>query len=212
MQYVFIILGAYLIGSSSMALYLSLLTKTDFRGNGSGNLGASNTMLLLGWGAGVVVGIHDIGKGILAVLLAKWIFPNVEYGAVVAGASCVLGHIFPFYLKFKGGKGLASYIGVLAGLDIWVAIAASILLIVVTLITDYIVIGTMTTITTGPLALLFHQGWLVAVLLLVVSVVITIKHLENFRRICKGTEPGLRSGSKGKYRVKQGEAQNEAEV
>ena len=201
MEYLLIVLGAYLIGSSNLAFYLSKITKKDFRKHGSGNLGASNAMLLLGWGAAVAVGIHDIGKGILAVLLAKWIFPSAEYAGVVAGAACVLGHIFPFYLKFKGGKGLASYIGILAALDIRVALVASAVLILVTLITDYIVIGTMTTITLGPTALLFHQGWLVALILVAVSVVITVKHWENFRRIRNKTEPGLRGGSKGKYRV-----------
>lgn len=200
-EYILIVLGAYVLGSSSMALYLSLIFKKDFRKNGSGNLGASNAMLLMGWKAGILVGIHDIGKGILAVLLAQWIFPDVTYAGAAAGAACILGHIFPFYLKFKGGKGLAAYIGVLAGLDIRVALAASAILIIVTLLTDYIVVGTMTTITTGPLALLFHEDWVVAVIMVSVSVVITVKHFENFRRIRNHTEPGLRSGSKGKYRV-----------
>ncbi len=202
MFYLLIALVAYTIGSSSMAFYLSLLTKKDVRKNGTGNLGASNTMMLLGWKAAVAVGIHDIGKGIVAVLLAKWIFQDLPYAGAVAGAACVLGHIFPFYLKFKGGKGLASYIGILAALDIRVGVAVSILLILVTLVTDYIVLGTMTTIVTGPLALLFHQDWLVALILLVASVVMVYKHRDNFRRLRNGTEPGLRNASKGKYRMK----------
>ena len=202
MFYLLIALAAYAIGSSSMAFYLSLLTKKDVRKNGTGNLGASNTMMLLGWKAAVAVGVHDIGKGIVAVLLAKWIFKDLPYAGAVAGFACVLGHIFPFYLKFKGGKGLASYIGILAALDIRVGVAVSILLILVTLITDYIVLGTMTTIITGPLALLFHQDWLVALILVVASVVMVFKHLDNLRRLRSGTEPGLRNASKGKYRMK----------
>lgn len=202
MKYLLIILMAYVMGSSSMAFYLSLLTKKDVRKNGTGNLGASNTMMLLGWKAAVAVAVHDIGKGIVAVLLAKWIFKDVPYAGAVAGAACVLGHIFPFYLKFKGGKGLASYIGILAALDIRVGVAVSILLILVTLITDYIALGTMSTIVAGPLALLFLQGWLVAVILTVASLVMVFKHFDNFRRLCNGTEPGLRNASKGKYRMK----------
>ena len=73
MGYLAVILGAYLLGSSSMAYYLAKLTKKDVSKNGSGNLGASNTVILIGWKAGVLVGIHDIGKGILAVLLAGWL-------------------------------------------------------------------------------------------------------------------------------------------
>ena len=117
MEYVLIALVGYLLGTSSMAFYLSIMTKKDVRKSGSGNLGASNTMALLGWKAAVLVGAHDIGKAWLAVLLAKWIFPNVAYAGAVAGVASVIGHIFPFYLKFKGGKGLASYIGLTAGLD-----------------------------------------------------------------------------------------------
>lgn len=202
MKYIWIVLMAYVLGSSSMAFYLSLLTKKDVRKNGTGNLGASNTMMLLGWKAAVAVAVHDIGKGILAVLLAQWIFQDVACAGAVAGAACVLGHIFPFYLKFKGGKGLASYIGILAALDIRVGVAVSVLLILVTVITDYIALGTMSTVLAGPLALLFLQGWQVAAILAVASVVMVFKHMDNFRRLCKGTEPGLRNASKGKYRMK----------
>ncbi len=202
MEYLLIALGAYVLGSSSMAFYLSLITKKDVRKNGTGNLGASNTMMLLGWKAAVAVGVHDIGKGIVAVLLAKWLFPLTAYAGAVAGAACVLGHIFPFYLKFKGGKGLASYIGILAGLDIRVALGVSALLIIVTLITDYIVIGTMATIIVGPLVMLFVQDWLVALILGAATVVMVFKHTDNFRRLRNGTEVGLRGASKGKYRMK----------
>lgn len=202
MLYLLVALGAYLIGSSSMALYLSLIYKKDIRKSGTGNLGASNTMMLIGWKAAVLVGIHDIGKGALAVLLAKWIFPNLEYAGAVAGAACVLGHIFPFYLKFKGGKGLASYIGILAALDIRVALGLSLLLIVITLVTDYIVLGTATTVIFGPVVLLFLQSWVVAVILSVATLVVLYKHRQNFVRIVKGTEVGFRGASKGKYRMK----------
>lgn len=202
MFYLLIALGAYLIGTSSMALYLSLLSKKDIRKSGTGNLGASNAMMLLGWKAGVLVGVHDIGKGIVAVLLAKWIFPDLAYAGAVAGAACVLGHIFPFYLKFKGGKGLATYIGILAGLDIRVALGLSLLLIVITLITDYIVLGTATTVIFGPVILLFLQSWVVTVILAVATAVVLFKHRQNFVRIIKGTEIGFRGASKGKYRMK----------
>ena len=76
----------------------------------SGNLGTSNATILLGLGPGVVVGIHDIGKAAVAVLLAEFFFPQLEYAGAVAGVACVMGHIFPALLKFKGGKGIASKI------------------------------------------------------------------------------------------------------
>lgn len=200
MEYLLIVLGAYLLGSSSMAFYLSKLTKKDVRKSGSGNLGASNTMVLLGWKAAILVGIHDIGKGALAVLLANWIF-HVPYAGVVAGVACVLGHIFPFYLGFKGGKGLASYIGMTLALNWKLAIVVVLLLVIVTLITDYIVVGTMTTILVVPAAT-FFTAWIPALILCVATAVMLFKHRDNFVRIAKGTEIGLRGAAKGKHRLK----------
>ena len=123
MQYVIAILIGYLLGSSNMAYWISKYKKVDIRSNGTGNLGASNATVLLGWGAGVIVAVHDIGKAFLSVLLAKALFYGVENVGVAAGVACVLGHIYPFYLNFKGGKGLASLIGVVAALDWRVALA-----------------------------------------------------------------------------------------
>ena len=111
MGYLLVILGAYLLGCSNMAYYVGKVNKVDLTKLGSGNLGASNTTALLGWGSGVLVGIHDIGKAALAVFLAQLLLPELPNVGAVAGVACVMGHIFPFYLKFKGGKGLASFIG-----------------------------------------------------------------------------------------------------
>lgn len=203
MRYLAVILGAYLIGSSSMAFYLGKLTKKDVSKNGSGNLGASNTLVLLGWQAGVLVGIHDIGKAILAVLLAGWIFPDLEYVPALAGVACILGHIFPFYLKFKGGKGLASYIGMTLALNWKLALAVIVLLVVVTLNTDYIVAGTMSTILVVPAATMILTGNLIVTLILCIpTVVMLFKHRENYTRMRNGTEVGLRSGLKGEHRIK----------
>lgn len=200
MEYLLIVLMGYLLGSSSMAFYLSKLTKKDVRKSGSGNLGASNTMVLLGWKAAVLVGIHDIGKGVLAVLLAKWIF-GVPYAGELAGVACVLGHIFPFYLKFKGGKGLASYIGMTVALNWKLAIVVVVLLVLITLITDYIVLGTMTTILVVP-GVTFFSAWIPALILCIATLVMVFKHTENFSRLKNGTEIGFRGAAKGKHRLK----------
>ena len=204
MDYLFAILGGYLLGCSNMAFYLEKITKKSVRGGGSGNLGASNTVIRLGWKAGVLVGAHDIGKALLAVYLSKWLFAGAEYAAVVAGIACVLGHIFPFYLKFKGGKGFASYVGVIFALDWRIALAIIAMIIVVTLITDYIVAATVMTTVSAPISLGLHQGkWLLALVLCVGSAVILYKHRENLVRIfVTGDEIGLRSASKGEHRVK----------
>ena len=144
MGYLIVIALAYLIGTSSMTLYLSKLQNINMRAGGSGNLGASNAVLLMGWKAGVLVAIHDIGKAVLAVWLAQRIFPALPYIGAVAGVCSVLGHIFPFYLKFKGGKGFASYFGMTLALNWRLALVLFFVVLAVTFLTDYIVVGTLT--------------------------------------------------------------------
>ena len=203
MEYAIIILVAYIIGSSSMSFYLSKINKVDMRNNGSKNLGASNAMLLMGWKAGILVGIHDIGKAFLAVYLMKYFFPDVLYVKEIAGVACVIGHIFPFYLKFKGGKGFASYVGMMFALNWKVGIVVGIAIILVTLITDYIVCGTITTIVSVPIILGFlNKSVILAGILCIASLVIAYKHRENFVRMYNGTEIGFRSANRGEQRIK----------
>ena len=128
----------YLLGCSNLAHWLAKWNNVDFRKGGSGNLGASNTTILLGWKAGVAVAVHDIGKAVLAVLLAKLLFPGQEYVGAAAGVSAVLGHVFPFYLRFKGGKGLASFFGAVLALNWKVGLVIALMLVVITLVTDFI--------------------------------------------------------------------------
>lgn len=194
----------YLLGCSNMAYFLGKWHGADLRRGGTGNLGASNTVVLLGWKAGVLTALHDIGKAVLAVLVAKWLFPAVENVGAVAGVACVLGHIFPFYLNFKGGKGFASYFGVTLALNWKLALVLMVVGILVTLITDYITCATVTTVVTVPVYLFFTSGWLLAAILLVATVVMLWKHRENYRRILSGTELGLRSAMKGENRISKG--------
>lgn len=203
MGYFAIIIGAYLIGSSNMAYYLSKYQNKDVRSAGSGNLGTSNAVILLGWGAGVLVAIHDIGKAILAVLLTNWLFPGLEFAGAVAGVSCVLGHIFPFYLRFRGGKGFASFLGMTIGLNWKLALVVLIMVVVVTLVTNYIVAATVTTVVTVPVAMgIMYGSWILALVLCVAAGVILYKHRENFVRIYKGTEIKFFSAAKGEHKMK----------
>lgn len=203
MGYVIAILGGYLLGCSNMALYLSLIKKVDLRSSGSGNLGASNAMILMGWGAGVLTGIHDIGKAALAVILARMMFPELEHIGAVAGVCCVLGHIYPFYLKFRGGKGFASYLGMTIALNWKFSLVVLILVVIVTLVTDYIVAATTTTIVIVPAYLgITAHSWALALILLVATGVIAWKHRENYVRMYNGTEIGLRAANRGDHRVK----------
>ena len=203
MQYVIVILLSYILGSSNMAKYLAAIKKVDLTAGGSGNLGASNAVILMGWGAGVLTALHDIGKSALAVILARLVFPDAPYIGAAAGVAAVLGHIFPFWMKFKGGKGFASYLGMTLALHWKFAIAVLLLVVVVTLITDYIVAATTTTIILVPIGLgVLTQSWILPLILLVASLVIAWKHRENYVRIYNGTEIGFRKAGRGDYRVK----------
>ena len=204
LAYVMAALGAYALGCSNMAFYLSKLHKVDFRGGGSGNLGASNATILMGWKAGILVAIHDAGKALLAVLLANLLFPNLPNVGAVAGIAAVLGHIFPAPLKFRGGKGFAPYVGMTLALNWKFALVVLGIVVLVTVITDYIVVGTTTTVLMVPSYLGWaHHSFLLAGILLIGTLVILYKHRENYVRMANGTEIGLRSAAKGERRIKK---------
>lgn len=204
MGYLWTILLGYFLGCSNMAVYIAKLKKVNLRSSGSGNPGTSNAVILMGWKIGILVGLHDIGKAYLAVALAKLLFPELAAVAEVAGIACVLGHIFPFYLKFKGGKGFASYIGMTLALNWKFALIVMVVVALITLVTDYLVLGTFTTILAVPVYMGIATKSLLAVLILCVgTAVIFYKHRENMVRLYRGTEIGLRSTARGDHRVKQ---------
>ena len=203
MAYFVMILIGYLLGCSNLAYYLAKRKGVDLASKGSGNPGTSNAVILMGWRAGVLVGIHDIGKAVIAVVLAKLLFPEVRGIAVVAGAACVLGHIFPAFLKFKGGKGFASYIGMTLALNWKFALAVIVAVVFVTIVFDYLVIGTTITVVSFPIFLFVDKaGWIAVFAALLATGVIVYKHRMNYVRIWHGTEIGLRSTMKGEHRVK----------
>jgi glycerol-3-phosphate acyltransferase PlsY len=203
MGYLLAVLAGYLLGCSNMAYYVGKAKHVDLTKAGSGNLGASNATTLLGWGAGVLVGAHDIGKAAMAVFLAQLLLPELPYVGAAAGVACVLGHIFPFYLKFKGGKGLASFIGMSLILNWQVTLVALVLLVLITVATQYIALGTLAVSLTVPvgIGIATHSLW-VPLILAIATVVIFCKHTDNMARIREGTEIKLLSTVKGENRVK----------
>ena len=201
LRYIGLVLSGYLLGCSNMAYYLSKFKGVNLRDGGSGNLGASNAMIRMGWKAGILVGAHDIGKALLAVLAAKLLAPDLPLIGASAGVACVLGHMFPFYLNFKGGKGFAAYLGMTLALNWRFALVVMAVVVLVTLITDYIVVGTVTTMIWVPTYLgISNQDWMLAAVLCIASAVILFKHRENYLRIYNGTEIGLRRSHRGDFR------------
>ena len=192
---VYVVAGviAYLIGTVSPSYMVSRKLNKDFRGGGSGNFGASNTAILAGMKWGVIVGLCDILKACIPILVAKFFFSEYVYLQYVVATCVILGHIYPFYLKFKGGKGFATFFGSILGIH-WLAfIVIGIIFLVVVFLSDKIVIGTFTTITLFPIYvwLVDKNIWFVAIIL-VATLVIYCKHIDNIKRLINGEEFGIR--------------------
>ena len=202
MAYILAILGGYLLGCSNMAYWLALGRGVDLRSGGSGNLGASNAVTMMGWKAGVITALHDGAKAFLAALLFRFLFRDVAAIGVVAGVAAVDGHIYPFYLKFKGGKGLASYVGLLVALNWKLALALFVVIAIATVVTDYIVVGTILVVLIAPIFYAVNGDVTTALILAAASLLMIWKHRINYVRIYKGTEVGLRSAARGEHRVK----------
>ena len=183
------ILIGYLLGCFNLAFIISKVKIVDLQNTGSKNLGASNTFITVGKGLGVLVGACDIFKCTLVVILARLIFPDIDYLPYIAGVACVMGHMFPFYLKFKGGKGFASFLGMSLGIHWKYFIVIGICIILITLITKYIVLATMATVISYPVFLFFDtQNWIIVTMVAILSCIIIMKHYKNLIRIAKGEE------------------------
>ena len=189
MPFVVAILIGYLLGCFNLAFIISKVKKVDLQNTGSKNLGASNTFITIGKGLGVLVGACDIFKCTLVVLLAKLLFPDIDYLPYRAGVACVIGHMFPFYLNFKGGKGFASFLGMSLGIHWKYFIVIGICIILITLITKYIVLATMATVISYPVFVAFDtNNWIIVTMVALLSGIIIIKHYKNLIRIAKGEE------------------------
>lgn len=199
LDYFVVILLGYLLGNIQTAYLLGKLVKqVDIRTMGHGNSGTSNAVESLGWRFGVIVGLIDILKGVLSILLVKWFF-NVSFDADGAlllylnGLSVILGHNFPFFMGFKGGKGTATLVGVLWGLNPLFGFGSMIVVLIITLLTDYIVMGTMALLIYFVSATLYLDLGIGAVSIALAIVALSIKmHWPNFIRISKGQESRVR--------------------
>ena len=175
-----------------MAYYLGKFKKVDLRSGGSGNLGASNAVIMLGKKAGILTFLHDVGKTILAVFLVHLLFPESTFLHIIAGVASIYGHIFPFYLKFKGGKGFASFMGLLLAIDWKLFLIAFVCAVLITVISDYIVFGTMSITILAPIAVYFMTHSIIATIIMYLATAIIIwKHRENFVKIKNKTEIGF---------------------
>lgn len=202
-QYILCTLFGYVIGGINPSYIIGKMRGFDIRKKGSGNAGASNAMILMGKKVGVFSAIFDIAKAATSYLCAPLIFRQMMYASVIAGTACIIGHIYPAYMKFRGGKGLACIAGVAIGID-WRFFL--ILLVVeagLAIVLDYICVMPITVAVilplcygffgNGKLGWLLHAegGWIGAGILAIASVVILLRHIQNVKRILAGKEVHL---------------------
>lgn len=194
MKYLFSLLIGYGLGCLNPAALLSKLKKQDLRTQGTHNLGASNTMLVMGKKWGALVMLFDIFKSFCSVKLAEWLFPQLYAVALVAGLGAVLGHVFPFYLGFRGGKGLAAFGGMVLAYD---PILFCILLVLGILLMLLFNCSVAMPMSAAPLfsilAGIRAQSLVVFALAAVSALIIVIKHWSNIEKARSGNDIKIRS-------------------
>ncbi|MCQ2540259.1 MAG: glycerol-3-phosphate acyltransferase [Acetatifactor sp.] len=185
-------LVAYFIGGINMAFFMAKLKGFDIRSKGTGNPGASNATIVMGKKAGVICALFDIFKAFTAVKLCGALFPDFPHAVIIAGACCVLGHIFPIYLKFKGGKGLAALGGMAMAYDLKWFLILLLIEVVIILIIDYICLIP----TSGSIMFMIlvgvQKGILFSLIFLPVVLIVCYRHIENFKKIRYGIEYRIR--------------------
>ena len=206
MIYVLALIIGYLIGSINPAIIISRIMGTDIRKHGSGNAGATNTYRALGLGPALGVLAFDILKGIIAVILARLIFPDSPGSDVCAGFGAILGHNFPLYFKFKGGKGVLTSFAVALVLQPWAALVAFAVGVAVIAVTKYVSLGSMIGAVVLPIATVFFNRGDILLLAFttVLALLIIIRHSQNIERLMSGTERKL-----GEKKPKQNEDSND---
>ena len=185
-------LGAFLCGSIPFGLLLvKLAGKGDVREHGSGNIGATNVSRVGGKALGILTLLLDIAKGFFPVFLAKQLGLGESVLSVLA-LCAVLGHVFTPWLKFQGGKGVATALGVALAFRAGMVLPALGVFIVLLLVFRYVSLGSVMAALALPLVLLWKGVTPVVLLLWVdISLLVIIKHHENIRRLLKGTESPL---------------------
>lgn len=183
-----IILLAYFIGSIPFALVIGKgFYKTDVRKHGSGNLGATNTFRTLGKKAGIIVLIGDIAIGSLAVCLP--LMMNSHLHMLVPGFIAILGHSYPVFAKFKGGKSVATAAGVFLAFSPLAFILGILTFLISLKISKYVSLSSPIGALVAFLASIYVGDAVLMVFAAVIFVFITWKHIKNFKRIKLGTEP-----------------------
>lgn len=193
MELLFVLLVAYLIGNLSFAYILGkIFAKKDVRDYGSGNSGTTNAIRAFGKKIGIIVFIGDMLKGVIAVIIG--ILIEGETGMYIAGAFVIIGHNWPALLNFKGGKGVATTIGVMLAINPFVSIVCSIIGIIIALLTRMVSLGSIIGMSLAPIVIiLFIRPFDIQLFIfcLIVVFMSIYRHKENIKRLLQGKENKL---------------------
>ncbi len=202
MKLFFCMVIGYMLGSISPSAFLSKVKKKNLRNEGTGNLGATNAMLVFGKWYGIAVMFFDIMKAFVSVKLAGMLMPDYDASQILAGASAMAGHIYPFYLGFKGGKGLACFGGMILALSSDLFIELLVLSTVCMIVINYTVAMPVSAAIFFPLIYGFRVDGVMAVFaILLSSILLTVSHFPNIARVADGKEATLRECLKLFFRV-----------
>lgn len=194
-KYALIILLGYGFGCLQWSYILTkLFKKQDIRSLGVGNAGASNMVISFGWKVGLLVAVLDILKAIISILIIRYIFKLDDPSSLyLNGAGVILGHNYPFFMNFKGGKGTASTIGMLFGLNYKLGLLGVLVIVIVAFATNYIVLGTMALVLFLILATaVLNLGYIPIIIAAFIALQSLYKHLPNIKKIIEKKEPLLR--------------------
>ena len=181
---------AYLLGSVPFGLVVArLFGLGDLRQIGSGNIGATNVLRTGNKTAAFLTLMLDAGKGAIAVLLATWLLGTTA--ALVAGVAAFLGHCYPIYLRFKGGKGVATFLGTVLALAFPIGVAACATWAVTAALSRISSLSALVAAVLAPLYAVIFVGWPLAIALGLMAGLIVLRHAANIARIRAGTEPKI---------------------
>ena len=182
---------AYLIGGIPFGyLLVRLTTGKDIRESGSGNIGATNVLRTTGKGAGVATLILDIAKGFLAVWLADYLTSGSAFWMSFAALAVMAGHAYPVFLKFQGGKAVASFAGAFLYLVPMPLLATLLVLMLIVAVTRYISVGSILAAGMFPFGvwLILHPDWPILLASFIAGAFIVYRHKSNIDRLRAGTE------------------------
>lgn len=189
MDNLYIILIGYFMGNINPSYIIGRIRGFDIRSRGSGNAGASNAVITMGKGVGLFSALFDIFKAAFAYILAETLFPHIKISGILSSASCIMGHIFPVFMRFHGGKGLACLGGMILAYSPPLFLTMLAAEIVVALLLDYICVVPITGSVIFTAVYAFTVGDVAGTLILAgVSFVILFRHIQNLDRIKNGTE------------------------